>query len=196
MSYVPVEIVVGVFKDEGGADAALKELRAVGSHWLVDYEDAAVVRRDALNRLHIKETGEIGAGTGAAFGGVLGGVIGLIAGPAGVIVGAGAGALVGGAAAKRADTGIQDERLERIGATLGPGTSAIVAIVQVAHVDTAAKDLAAQGADVSVESLSTDLAQQLNDKHTTADTVSKADKDAPAVSDGISGTDADRKTGQ
>lgn len=161
MSHAPVQLVVAAFQEEKAADQALKELKAAQREKLIDIQDAAVIRRDENNKLHIKETADPGGGKGAAAGGAIGAIIGLIGGPPGVVVGAAAGALVGGVTAKVIDSGISDERLEQIGRGLKPGTSAIVGIIEMRWVEEVEKQLDEAGADVLTEAIRIDIAQQL-----------------------------------
>ena len=161
MSDVPVQVIIAAFKEEETADAALKALKEAKKERLIGIQDAAVIRRDEDNKLHIKETADMGGGKGAAVGGVLGGIIGLIGGPAGVVLGGAAGAAVGGFTAKLFDAGIPDERLEEIGSALTPGTSAIIAIIEHKWVAEVEQELAQAGADVLTEALRDDIAKQL-----------------------------------
>ena len=161
MSDVPVQVIVAAFKEEETADEALKTLKEAKKERLIGIQDAAVIRRDEDNKLHIKETADMGGGKGAAVGGVLGGIIGLIGGPAGVVLGGAAGAAVGGFTAKLFDAGIPDERLEEIGSALTPGTSAIIAIIEHKWVAEVEQELAQAGADVLTEALRDDIAKQL-----------------------------------
>ena len=161
MSEVPVQVIVAAFKDEETAGETLKALKEAKKERLIGIQDAAVIRRDEDNKLHIKETADMGGGKGAAIGGVLGGVIGLIGGPAGVVLGGAAGAAVGGVTAKLFDAGIPDERLEEIGSALKPGTSAIIAIIEHKWVAEVEQELAEAGADVLTEALRDDIAEQL-----------------------------------
>jgi uncharacterized membrane protein len=161
MNDVPVQLIVAAFQDEKAADDALKELKSARKEKLIDIQDAAVIRRDEKNKLHIKETADPGGGRGAAAGGAIGAIIGLIGGPAGVVVGGAAGALVGGVTAKVIDSGIPDDRLKQIGEGLKPGTSAIVAIIEHRWVEEVQNQLAETGADVLTEDLRDDIAEQL-----------------------------------
>ncbi len=104
MSDVPVQLVIAAFQDEKGADQALKDLKMAKWQGVIGIQDAAVIRRDQKDKLHVKETGDWGGGKGAALGAVLGGAIGLLAGPV-VLIGA-AGALIGGLAAKMRELGL------------------------------------------------------------------------------------------
>ncbi|GBE57466.1 hypothetical protein BMS3Abin01_00381 [bacterium BMS3Abin01] len=160
MSSAPVEAVIAVFDDENAADQALSELKTAKWEGLIGIEDAAVLRRDEDNKLHIKETGDMSGKKGAAIGAVLGGTIGLITGPGAILVG-GAGALIGGLAAKLRDSGFSDERLEKLGEGLTPGSSAIVSIIEHKWVNELEKQLAEAGADVATEILSEQIAAQL-----------------------------------
>ena len=159
MSDVPIELIVAAFQDEKGAEAAYKELKQAKKEHLIKIQDAAVIRRDEKNKLHIKDVKDIGGGKGAGIGAVVGGAIGLLAGPV-VLVGA-AGALIGGLAAKMKDGGFPDTRLKQIGEGLLPGTSAIVAVIEHTWVADLEDALAEAGAQVVTESISADIAQQL-----------------------------------
>jgi len=161
MNDVPIQVIVAAFKEETAADEALQTLKEAKKERLIGIQDAAILRRDEKNQLHIKETADLGGGKGAAIGGLLGGVIGLIGGPAGVVLGGAAGAAVGGLAAKLFDAGISDDRLEEIGKGLKPGTSAIIAIIEHRWVAEIEEQLALAGADVLTEALRDDIAEQL-----------------------------------
>ncbi len=167
MNDVPVQLIVAAFKEEKAAKQALKELKQAQREGMIKIEAAAVLRKDAKGKLHIKETADMGGGKGAALGGVAGAAIGLIAGPA-LLVPAAVGALVGGLAAKLRDSGFSDDRLKMLGEGLTPGSSAIVAVVEhrwVAEVEKAMKDA---GADAMAQALSADIAEQLEKEHEVA----------------------------
>ena len=158
-SDVPVQVVVAAFKDEKAASGALAELKQAKKEGLIKIVDAAVLTKDASGKLHIKETADMGGGKGAVIGGVAGAVIGVLAGPIGwAAVG---GAVIGGLAAKLHDGGFKDERLKKLGEGLGPGNSAIVAVVEHTWVKQVQKELAEAGANAVTEELSADIARQL-----------------------------------
>ena len=105
-----------------GAVAALQEMRYA---W---FEDVAIVQRHHSGRVGIHTTtGSVSEG--ALFGWLTGGLIGLLFGPVGfltgIVLGAGAGALIGDAAKR---TGIPKEQLEAIKDELGKGTSMLVLV--------------------------------------------------------------------
>ena len=167
MSDNPVQLVVAAFKDEVGAKEALQDLKQAQRERLIKIENAAVLRKDENGKLHIKETRDMGGGKGAALGGVGGAAIGLIAGPA-LLVPAAVGALVGGLAAKLRDSGFSNQRLETLGESLQPGTSAIVAVVEHTWVGQVEDALAEAEADVITAEIGADIAAQLEAGHEVA----------------------------
>jgi uncharacterized membrane protein len=161
MSEVPVQVVIAAFKEEEAADEVLKALKAAKKEHLIGIQNAAVLRRDQKNKLHVKELKDWGGGKGAAFGGALGAVVGVLAGPGALAVGA-AGALIGGLAAKLRDSGFSSERLAAVGDALQPGTSAIVAVVEHTWVAELEKEMEEANAEVMTAAIAADVAQQLD----------------------------------
>ena len=162
-----VELLVAAFNDEDAAQQALDQLKAAQSEGLVEIQDAAVLRKDHNDKVHIKETSDWGTGKGAAIGGVAGAAVGLIAGPA-LLVPAAVGALIGGLGAKWRDSGMRNDRLEQLGAELKPGSSAIVVVAGEASVDQVRDAVDAAGGDALIEELSADIAAQLQADHDVA----------------------------
>ena len=158
---VPVQVVVAAFQEEKGADEVLKELKAAKWAGLIGIQNAAVLRRDQKNKLHIKELKDWRGGKGAAFGGALGAVVGVLAGPGALAVGA-AGALIGGLAAKLRDSGFSDARLRAVGKSLQPGTSAIVAVIEHRWVAELEKEMEKAEADIMTMAIAADVAEQLD----------------------------------
>jgi uncharacterized membrane protein len=161
MSEVPVQVVIAAFEDEKAADEVLGELKLAKWSGLIGIQNAAILRRDEKEKLHIKELKDWGGGKGAAAGGALGAVVGLVLGPGALVAGA-AGALIGGLAAKLRDSGFSDERLKTIGASLKPGSSAIIAIIEHKWVAELEREMEEAGADVLTEAIAADVAEQLN----------------------------------
>ena len=156
----PVQFVLATFHEENAANEALKTLEDVRRQAVLDFDDAAVIRKDTDGKLHIKETGDASPGEGAGIGAIIGGVVGLRAGRAGVVVGAGSGSVLGGLAAK-GDAGFKDERLEALGRALEPGASAVVMVVPEVWVESVQKHLESSATDVMTEVLAEDIARQL-----------------------------------
>ena len=192
MTDVPIQLIVAAFNEEKAADEALEALRQAKKEKLIGILDAAVIRRDEKNKLHLKETADVGGGKGALAGGVLGALLGLIGGPAGVIVGAATGAITGGAAAKAIDAGIPDARLKEIGEALKPGTSAIVAVIEHRWVADIERELAAAGAQVMTEALKADIAAQLEEGRDVAYTAI-ASSEGAVVASAVSEPKAEEK---
>jgi uncharacterized membrane protein len=160
MSDIPVQVIVAAFQDENGAEAALKELQAAKKARYIQIENAAVIRRDANNKVHIKDTRDMGGGKGAVIGGIVGGVIGVLFPPS-ILVSGAIGAAAGGLIAKFSDGGFPEGRLKEIGEALQPGTSAIVAVIDHVWVAEAEAELQAAGAKVFMDTVKADIAEQL-----------------------------------
>jgi uncharacterized membrane protein len=157
---IPTGVIVAAYKEEKAASEAyefLRDSRGVGDLY---YQVAAMVWRAQDGKLHIKEPDDKTTAAGIGVGAVLGGMLGTLAGPAGMVLGAGAGAAIGGLAAS-GDSGIPDERLEEIGAALTPGTSALVVLLHESDVQETRQALAKQGGEIMVTCLNPDLAEQL-----------------------------------
>ena len=164
MSDVPVQLIVAAFQNEGEAKEALKALKQAKKEGLIKIDSAAILRKDEKGKIHIKETHDMGGGKGAVLGGVGGAAVGLIAGAA-LAAPLAVGALIGGLVAKLRDSGFSDERLETLGESLQPGTSAIVAVVEHEWVAKVEEALAETEADLITAELSADIAGQLEAGH-------------------------------
>ena len=193
MSDIPVEVVIAAFDEERAADDVLSELKAAKWAGLIGIQNAAVLRRDQKDKLHIKELKDWGGGKGASFGGALGAIVGALTGP-GILVAGAAGALIGGLAAKLRDSGFSDERLKTIGSSLKPGTSAIIAIIEHKWVAELEKEMAEAGADVLTEAIAADVAEQLEAGREVAYTALSA-ADGLAVSRVSTGEDSIEASG-
>ncbi|MBK6325589.1 MAG: DUF1269 domain-containing protein [Chloroflexi bacterium] len=161
MSDPTIELIIAAFNAEDAADEALKELKAAKKEKLIGIEAAAVIRRDKKNKLHVKEVGELTTGKGAVGGVVLGAALGLLTGGTGLILGA-AGAAIGGLIGKKQDIGFPNERLQQIGESLKPETSAIVAVIEHKWVAQLEDELAELGAEVMTAAIAADIAEQLD----------------------------------
>lgn len=160
----PVQLLVAAFQSENGAKEAWNVLKVAKWGGIININRMAIIRRSEKDKVKIRESGDPGGGRGAVFGTIVGSVIGAIAGPIGaVVVGGATGAVVGGLAAKFHDHGIPNHRLERIGESLQPGTSAIVAVIEHKWVGELEKALQEQGANIATEALSDEIAKQLSE---------------------------------
>jgi uncharacterized membrane protein len=159
MEDAPVEVVIAAFTDEQGADDAFRRLREAQDNGLIQIRDAAIIRRDQEGTLNTEDTGRHGMGRGAVVGGVTGAIVGLLAGPVGWA--AGAGVLIGALASRLRESGFPEERLQQVGGALKPGTSALVAVIEHTWVQEVANLLADSAADIDIEAIQADIAQQL-----------------------------------
>ena len=102
---------------------------------------------------------------GAAAGALAGGLIGLLSRKRGTVSSAALGALLGGVAAHKIDTGIPDPRLEAIGQSLDHASSAAVAVVSDAAFGDAKALLSGLGAEVTAEPFDydTDFVRQMQE---------------------------------
>ncbi len=123
-------LVVFGFDGIHTADEVLNKLRSLQKEYLIDLEDACVVERDADGKVHVKQAVNLTA-LGAASGGSTGALWGTLVGIlflnplAGMAIGALAGAGSGALAGSLSDFGIKDDFIQKLGATIPAGSSAL-----------------------------------------------------------------------
>jgi len=175
VSEVPVVLMVSAFQDETGADHALETVQGEGSEARFAIHAAAVICRDAANMLQIREAAAWSGARAAAAGALIGGAIGLLF-PPGVLVTGPLGATIGELGAHLSESGFPDARLKEIGESLGPGTSAIIAIVAQESIAGLENELSGQGATSVHESISAELIERLAHPQPTSAPVSPTSK--------------------
>ncbi|MFE3771195.1 DUF1269 domain-containing protein [Streptomyces sp. NPDC059122] len=106
---------------------ALDALRQAHANGEVKLREAAVVARDADGVLDFPDAVD-NTGTARAFtvGGLIGGLLGILGGPLGVMIGFGAGGLIGGAHDAREATA-SNAMLEMLASEVPPGSTVLVA---------------------------------------------------------------------
>ncbi len=161
MSETPISVLIAKFTTADAAGSAMNKFDQARKSGEIDFEDVAIVSRAGDGKLLVNESGDTSTGAGARIGGILGGVIGLLGGPAGVVIGAGAGALLGGLAA-HGDAGIADERLTKLGEELSPGTSALVILLSPAWITEAEVRLNSLGGEVVTTVLEAEFIRQFD----------------------------------
>ena len=141
-------IVVVRFSEPSNAYQALSVLKECDAEGRIGLDSAAIVERTALGDLRVPEGTDNVGPVGLASGSLLGMLIGVLGGPVGVLVGWGAGALVGGAFdIDRADK--SDEALTVFGRAIPPGSTAVMATVAEPAVEVIDGEMAKLGGEVT-----------------------------------------------
>lgn len=153
-------IVIG-YPDEHTAEDVWEELVSLERDYLVDLEDAAVIRRDAKGKLHVTTPAHHAVAWGTLSGLFWGTIIGLLfLFPLAPLVGVAAG-VMGAALGAAGNLGIKDDFKQRVNDLVQPGTSAILVVVRKATPDKFLEALAPYGGTVLRTSLSHDAEQAL-----------------------------------
>jgi uncharacterized membrane protein len=122
-------VVVVRFTDPSKAYQALSVLKDCDAGGRIGLESAAVVERTASGELRVPESADNVGLAGTASGSLIGMLIGVLGGPVGVLLGWGAGAMMGGAFdVDRVVT--SDEALTVLGQAIPPGSTAVIASVE------------------------------------------------------------------
>jgi uncharacterized membrane protein len=160
MSEATIHLLVAAFDEEDRAEEALKTLKEARDETLVGIQAAIALRKDEQNQIHFKDVG-LTPGKGALGGVVLGAVVGVLTGGTGIALGA-IGALVGGLVGrKKQGSRFPTERLNQLAATLAPGSSAILIVMEPGWVVVLEEELALLGADVLTADIPAEVAAQL-----------------------------------
>jgi uncharacterized membrane protein len=159
-------IVVGFKKDMYRASEVLNDLLRLNDDWVVDLHDAVAVYRDYNGKLRVDQSYQMTTGQGAGWGALWGVMIGsLLAIPftagasaaaagaavatgaiSGTAIGAGIGAL--DASSWKDEFGIPDEFVQRVGALVQPGDSAVFAILRVGDPEVVADQFRGYGGTI------------------------------------------------
>jgi uncharacterized membrane protein len=129
------DIIAFVFADRDTALAVSNQIKAAAKPAGYKIIANAVVEVDEKGKAHVHEAGH--GGWGAGIGAVSGGALALIGGPAGLLVWAVAGGVIGGLIGKYMGRAIPADDLKQLAAQMQPNTSAILAMVE----DTAAEQV-------------------------------------------------------
>ena len=153
-------IVIG-YPDEETAERAWRELTQLQRDYLVDLDDAAIIRRDRNGKLHVTTPAHHAVAWGTLSGMFWGVVLGLLLlGPLAPVVGV-AGGIVGAAMGAGTDLGIKDDFRQRVQELVQPGTSALLVIARKVTADRFVEALRPYGGTVLKTSLPHDAEQQL-----------------------------------
>ncbi len=153
-------IVIG-YPDENRAQQVWEELVKLQNDYLVDLEDAAIVRRDKNGKLYITTPAHHAVAWGTFSGLFWGVLIGLIfLWPLAPLVGV-AGGIMGAALGAAEDLGIKQDFRQRVQDLVQPGTSAILVILRKVTPDKFEEALRPYGGTVLRTSLSREQEQEL-----------------------------------
>jgi uncharacterized membrane protein len=155
------ELIIIGYPDEDRAEQVWRELVQLEQNYLIDLEDAAIIRRDEKGRMHVTTPAHHAVALGSLSGLFWGTLIGLIfllplAPLAGV-----AGGIMGAALGAAGDLGIKDSFKERVRNLVKPGTSAILVVVRKTTPDKFLEALRPYGGEVLQTSLTHEAEQRL-----------------------------------
>jgi uncharacterized membrane protein len=125
------QLIVVAFDHFADARRALQQLRTVEGEGRVQLEDTAIVERDPDGTAHVKSEVSGTTETATAIGAVIGGLLGFVFPLAGIAIGAALGGLIGSSL----QTGVSDEFVAQVKATLRPGRSALFLVVRESDAD-------------------------------------------------------------
>jgi uncharacterized membrane protein len=153
-------IVIG-YPDENTAQEVWDELVKLEHDYLVDLEDAAIIRRGRKGKLHIITPAHHAVAWGSFSGMFWGVLIGLLfLFPLAPVVGV-AGGIMGAALGAAENLGVRDDFKQRVQDLVKPGTSAILVILRKATYDKFVEALRPYGGTILKTSLSHEAEQQL-----------------------------------
>jgi uncharacterized membrane protein len=149
------DLIVISYPTEHTARGVWHELVKLQRDFLVDLDDAAVIRRDSNGKLHVTTPAHHGAATGTLSGFFWGTVIGLILLPFAPLFSV-AGGLMGSALGVAGDLDIKQDFKNRAQDLVQPGTSAIFVVLRKAAPDRFFEGIRRYGGTVLRTSLAPD----------------------------------------
>ncbi len=153
-------IIIG-YPDETTAQNVWEEVVRLERDYLVDLDDAAIIRRDSKGKLHVTTPAHHAVAWGTFSGLFWGVLIGLLfVFPLAPLVGV-AGGIMGAALGSAENLGIKDDYKQRVQDMIQPGTSAILVILRNATYDKFVEALRPYGGTILQTSLSHEAEQHL-----------------------------------
>jgi uncharacterized membrane protein len=163
-------VVIG-FTEPSKAYQALSVLKSCNADGRIGLESAAVVERTPEGTLRIPESADNAELVGMASGSVVGMLIGVLGGPVGMLLGWGAGAMMGGAFdLDRAVT--SDEALTVLGTAIPAGSTAVIANIEEPAVEVIDGEMAKLGGEVTRRPV-TDVMAELDAAEAAADAAAR-----------------------
>lgn len=155
-------LIALVFKhDEGGAEKALRKLRAMEKEYLIDLDDAVIATRRKDGKVKLTQSVNltaIGAWDGAFWGLLIGF---LFTGPLGMLLTSGVGASFGALAGASTDYGIDDDFIKDLSKEIEPCCSALFILVRQMTEDKVIEELEGVGGTIIRTSLPKDTERKL-----------------------------------
>jgi uncharacterized membrane protein len=136
----PVDLYVAAYDDPDAAQQDWDRIKRLASEKVVRVEALVLVSRDTDGKIHVKDDAHE-AGIGAVVGAVGGALVGLIFPPA-LLASAAVGAGIGAGAGTVLDQVQKHEIKTEVEATMPPGSSGIVALIEERWVTDVQKALA------------------------------------------------------
>jgi uncharacterized membrane protein len=125
-------LVVVSFDSPDEAAKVLESLQGQTKYDNISFKDTAVVSKDADGKVHVKNEVSQGTMTATGVGALLGLMLGSFLFPlAGILIGAGGGALIG----RFMNLGVDGDFIKEVSDSLQPGTSALFVLVRDANPD-------------------------------------------------------------
>lgn len=155
-------LIAVIYKQRPEAAAeVLSTLQDLQRSYLVDLEDAVIVRRNDRGKLFLQQSVNLAA-AGAWSGAFWGLLIGLIfAGPVGSAIAGAAGAGIGALSGSFADYGLDDAFVRELSAEVEPCCSALFVLARSLTVDKVIQALEGSGGHLLRTSLPADVEQRL-----------------------------------
>ena len=164
-------VVVVRFTEPSKAYQALSELKQSDADGRIELKSAAVVERTAQGELKIADSADNVGLVGTASGSLIGMLVGVLGGPVGLLLGFGAGALVGGSFdLDRADE--SDEALSVLGRAIPPGSTALIADVTEPETELIDAKMDLLGGEVTRRSV-VDVVAELGTAHEAAEAAAR-----------------------
>jgi uncharacterized membrane protein len=164
-------VVVVRFAESSKAYEALSVLKQLDSQGRVGLESAAVVERSSEGKLRVADSADNVGLVGTAGGSLIGLLVGVLGGPVGLLLGWGAGAVVGGSFDLDREQE-SDDALGVLGRAIPPDSTALIACVSESAVEVIDAEMGMLGGDVTRRTVVEVLAE-LEATHEAADAAAR-----------------------
>ncbi|MCP4358166.1 MAG: DUF1269 domain-containing protein [Chloroflexi bacterium] len=154
-----IHLILAVFDGQDNAETAVQKLPKRDRHVI----SAVVMQKDAAEQVTFQDIGRTPR-RGAVNGVILGGIVGLLTGGAGLALGALGGVIGHHSTKKKQAVNMIPEQLGKVAGSLGPDSSAIIAIVKGEPKTETITVIKEMGGDIFEATISPEAASQLDDQ--------------------------------